>query len=90
MELKELKDKVKEIQSELKEKEIKEKNASPLGIAMKMGTELVAAVFVASFIGFYVDKWLETTPVFIIFFFIIGSVAGIFNVVRSSKMINKD
>ena len=90
MELKKLKDKVKKIQSELKEKEIKEKNSSPLGIAMKMGTEFVAAVFVASFMGFYVDKWLETKPVFVIIFFIIGSVAGIFNVVRSSKMINKD
>ena len=55
-----------------------------------MGTEFVAAVFVASFIGFHIDKWLETTPFFIIIFFIIGSVAGILNVVRSSKMINKD
>ena len=90
MEIKEIKDKVKKIQSEIHHKELKAKNASPLGIAMKMGTEFVAAVFVASFIGFYVDKWLETTPIFIIFFFIIGSVAGIFNVVRSSKMINKD
>ena len=90
MEIKEIKDKVKKIQSEINDKELKAKNASPLGIAMKMGTEFVAAVFVASFIGFYVDKWLETTPIFILIFFIIGSVAGIFNVVRSSKMINKD
>ena len=60
------------------------------GMAMRLGTEFVAAVFVASFIGFYIDKWLETTPIFIIIFFIIGSVAGIFNVVRSSKMINKE
>jgi ATP synthase protein I len=90
MEIKEIKDKVKKIQSEIHDKELKAKNASPLGIAMKMGTEFVAAVFVASFIGFYVDKWLETTPIFILIFFIIGSVAGIFNVVRSSKMINKD
>src|SRR6056300_640313 len=59
-------------------------------VAVKMGTEFVAAVFVASFIGFHVDKWLQTTPIFIIIFFIIGSVAGILNVVRSSKMINKD
>lgn len=90
MEIKEIKEKVKKLKDELKSKELKKEGSSSMGIALKMGTEFVAAVFVASFIGFYVDKWLETTPVFIIIFFIIGSVAGIFNVVRSSKMINKD
>ena len=90
MEPKEIKEKIDKIKSELETKKISEKNVSPFGHAMKMGTEFVAAVFVASFIGIYIDKWLETTPIFIIFFFIIGSVAGIFNVVRSSKMINKE
>ena len=89
----EIKNRIEKAKSDLGTKETnetKDKTVSPLGIAMKMGTEFVAAVFVASFIGFYIDKWLETTPVFIIIFFFIGSVAGIFNVVRSSKMINKD
>lgn len=90
MELKDLKDKVKKIESELEKKKKIERSVSPLGVAMKMGTEFVAAVFVASLIGFYIDKWLETTPIFILIFFLIGSVAGILNVVRSSKMINKD
>lgn len=90
MEIKEIKEKVKKLKDELKSKELKKKGSSSMGIALKMGTEFVAAVFVASFIGFHVDKWLQTTPIFIIIFFIIGSVAGILNVVRSSKMINKD
>lgn len=90
MEIKEIKEKVKKLKDELKSKELKKEGSSSMGIALKMGTEFVAAVFVASFIGFHVDKWLQTTPIFIIIFFIIGSVAGIFNVVRSSKMINKD
>ena len=90
MEIKEIKEKVKKLKDELKSKEQKKEGSSSMGIALKMGTEFVAAVFVASFIGFHVDKWLQTTPIFIIIFFIIGSVAGIFNVVRSSKMINKD
>ena len=90
MEPKEIRKKIKKIKSEIEEEKLNDKNVSPFGYAMKMGTEFVAAVFVASFVGFYIDKWLETTPIFIIFFFIIGSVAGIFNVVRSSKMINKD
>ena len=90
MEIKEIKEKVKKLKDELKSKELKKEGSSSMGIALKMGTEFVAAVFVASFIGFHIDKWLQTTPIFIIIFFIIGSVAGIFNVVRSSKMINKD
>jgi len=90
MEIKEIKEKVKKLKDELKSKELKKEGSSSMGIALKMGTEFVAAVFVASFIGFHVDKWLQTMPIFIIIFFIIGSVAGILNVVRSSKMINKD
>ena len=91
MDSNEIKEKIKKIESDMGiKKEVQDKKVSSLGIAMKMGTEFVAAVFVASFMGFYIDKWLETTPVFIIIFFIIGSVAGIFNVVRSSKMINKE
>ena len=90
MDSKEIKERIKKIKSDIETKETQVKNASSLGVAMKMGTEFVAAVFVASFMGFYIDKWLKTTPIFIIIFFIIGSVAGIFNVVRSSKMINKD
>ncbi len=55
-----------------------------------MSTELVAAVFVAIFIGWYIDKWLGTKPIFLIILLFVGIVAGIFNVVRSAKMINKD
>jgi len=71
MEIKEIKEKVKKLKDELKSKELKKEGSSSMGIALKMGTEFVAAVFVASFIGFHVDKWLQTTPIFIIIFFII-------------------
>jgi ATP synthase protein I len=64
-------------------------NNNILGLALRISTELVAAVFVATFIGYYLDKWLGTKPIFIIILFMVGIVAGIFNVVRSAKMINK-
>ena len=64
-------------------------NNNTLGLAFRISTELVAAVFVATFIGYYLDKWLGTKPIFIIILFIVGVAAGIFNVVRSAKMINK-
>ena len=57
---------------------------------MRLSSELVAAVFVASGIGYYLDKWLETKPFLLIVFFFLGAITGILNVVRTSKMINKD
>ena len=73
-----------------KDKKEVTKNTSSLGIAMRLSSELVAAVFVASVIGYYLDKWLETKPFLLIVFFFLGAITGILNVVRTSKMINKD
>lgn len=77
----------------IKKKYKKEKtqtNNNFIGFAFKISTELVAAVFVAIFIGWYLDKWLGTKPIFLIILLLVGIAAGIFNVVRSAKMINKD
>ena len=70
--------------------ESNQNNQSSMGIAMRLSSVLVAAVFVASLIGYYLDKWLETGPFLLIFFFFLGAITGILNVVRTSKMINKD
>jgi ATP synthase protein I len=48
--------------------ESNQNNQSSMGIAMRLSSELVAAVFVASLIGYYLDKWLETGPFLLIFF----------------------
>ena len=62
---------------------------SLLGVAFKMSTELVAAVFIGTFIGFILDGWFDTKPLLIIVFFLIGVVAGIANVFRSAKKMQK-
>ena len=61
-----------------------------LGNALKLGTELVAAVVVGTIIGFILDNWFGTKPVLIIIFFLIGFAAGILNVVRTAKNMQKD
>ena len=61
-----------------------------LGNAFKLGTELVAAVVVGTIIGFILDNWFGTKPVLIIIFFFIGFAAGILNVVRTAKNMQKD
>ena len=60
-------------------------NAASLGKALKISTELVAAVVVGSVIGFLLDNWFGTKPLLIICFFIIGVAAGILNVFKSAK-----
>jgi len=60
-------------------------NAASLGKALKISTELVAAVVVGSTIGFLLDNWFDTKPLLTICFFIMGVAAGILNVFRSAK-----
>ena len=69
----------------------KEKRGSFMGSAFKLGTELVAAVGVGTIIGFILDSWFDTKPWLIIVFFFLGSIAGIWNVIRAAnRMQNKD
>ena len=68
----------------------KDRNAASLGKALKIGTELVAAVMVGATIGFLLDNWFGTKPLLTIFLFFIGVAAGILNVFKSAKKMNKN
>ena len=61
-----------------------------LGNAFKLGTELVAAVIVGTIIGFILDNWFGTKPILIIVFFFFGAAAGIINVIKTAKKMQKD
>ena len=67
----------------------KKNNPSPIGTAFKLSTELVAAVAVGTIIGFIFDKTFGTKPWFILIFFFVGVVAGITNVIKSAKNMQK-
>ena len=67
----------------------KNQNSSSIGAAFKLSTELVSAVAVGTIIGFILDKTFGTKPWLIIIFFFVGVVAGIINVVRSAKKMQK-
>ena len=75
-------------------KRIEEKNrgsnAASLGKALKISTELVAAVVVGSTLGFILDNWFGTRPWLTISFFIMGVAAGILNVIKSAKNMHKN
>ena len=62
---------------------------SSFGQAFKMSTELVSAVVVGTIIGFILDNWFDTKPWFIITFFFIGVIAGMLNVIKVAKNMQK-
>ena len=59
------------------------------GEAFKLSTELVAAVAVGTIIGFILDNWFGTKPWLILIFFFVGVIAGISNVIKSAKNMQK-
>ena len=66
------------------------KPPSPIGKAMKVVVEIVAAMAVGLVIGILLDNYFDTRPIFIIIFFLLGSAAGILNVFRVAKSLQKN
>jgi ATP synthase protein I len=60
------------------------------GFAFRIGVELVVALAVGGGIGWLLDHWLGTMPLFLLVFFVLGAVAGLLNVFRAAKQMNRD
>ena len=63
--------------------------SSSIGSAFKMSTELISAVAVGTIIGFILDNTFGTKPWLILIFFFVGVIAGIMNVIKSPKKMQK-
>lgn len=61
------------------------KRGTAIGIAFRLVTELVAGLAVGAFLGYWIDIFLGTMPVFLLLFFVLGAAAGILNVIRAAK-----
>jgi ATP synthase protein I len=58
------------------------KGDNALGVGLRVGTEMVAALVVAVAIGWALDRWLHTKPFMLILFVLLGGAAGVANVWR--------
>jgi len=63
---------------------------SAMRIAGRFSTELVAAIVFCTGLGWLLDRWLHTAPIFIVIMFILGAAAGIRNVIRAAKELNAE
>lgn len=62
-----------------------DKQPSAMGVGMRVGVELVASLVVGVGIGWYLDRWLHTMPLFLVVFVLLGGAAGIANVWRMMR-----
>ena len=52
---------------------------------LKISAELIGGVVVGGGLGWLLDRWLGTFPLLFIVFFLLGSAAGILNIVRQAQ-----
>ena len=55
------------------------------GRGMRAAAEMIGGVIVGGVLGWYLDQWLGTKPWLFILFFLLGSGAGMLNIIRSAS-----
>jgi ATP synthase protein I len=63
----------------------KDKKAKATNEGVKAGVELCAPIAVCFFIGVSLDNWLETSPIFMMLFFVLGVITGFWNIYKLTK-----
>ncbi len=58
---------------------------SEMSRGLRAGSEFVAAIVLGAAIGWGLDWLLHTKPLLTILFFLLGGVAGVFNVIRATS-----
>jgi ATP synthase protein I len=59
-------------------------NAAAMSLAVRAASEIVAGVAVGAVFGWGIDGLFHTKPAFLIVFLLLGSAAGVWNVIRAT------
>lgn len=63
----------------------RERDAENMNRGLRAGTELVVSIAAGTLIGWFLDQWLGTKPLFLLLFIMAGIGAGFFNVYRITQ-----
>lgn len=76
--------------AERKQDKVQERyrSISGAGLAMRFATEFFASVVVGAGIGILLDRWLETSPLFLLLMFGFGVAAGVLGGIRAYRAFN--
>ncbi len=61
-----------------------------LGALSAVGIAFVLALLFGFLVGRALDRWLGTSPLFLIVFFFLGLAAGVLNVIRTANAVSRD
>ena len=88
--LSELDDKIEDVQERHTPRPEPAARGKAVGYGLRIAVDLIAAVFVGGFIGWWIDKWAGTKPVFLLIFGALGVAAGCMNVMRTYRLMVAD
>jgi len=90
--LKEIGEKIEKYKLNHTTNDVKQKNkrGKQISIAMRLSTELVVASIVGAILGWYIDKWLNTKPIFFIIFLLLGVISGVKTAISTSKQLYEE
>ena len=57
--------------------------------AFRISSELIAGPLVGGFVGYWLDRYFGTTPLFLLILLLLGFAAGIMNVIRTAQEMQK-
>jgi ATP synthase protein I len=55
---------------------------TPMSVGMRVGVELLSAVIVGAALGYWLDRWLHTSPFLLSLFVLLGGAGGVANIWR--------
>ena len=67
----------------------KDSLSSGMGMGFRMAVEMVAAVVVGLYLGYVLDKWLDSKPLFTLSLLLLGIVTGFWNIIRAAQKFDK-
>ena len=65
-------------------------NSREMSMAFRVLTELAVAMFVGGLLGWYLDRWLGTTPWLLMVFLILGMASGTITAFRTAKQLSEE